>query len=111
MKQEYQLLHDDMLADIKRCLQLALSEEERFEACFWLTIEYWEKLKKTIQERGFKSEDEEIDFFKNVKPHFTCHIQYFVLLSGSLLFIPATKESISMYWGEESRRYKRDCIR
>jgi hypothetical protein len=111
MKQEYQLLHLEMLADINRCMQLDLPEEERFEACFWLSVEYWDKLKKTIKEREFRNEDEEIDFFKNVKPRFTCYIEYFILLNGSLLFIPETKEKILTYWEGEVHRYKRFCDR
>jgi hypothetical protein len=109
MKPEYEPLYQDMLQDIERCLQLELPEKERIENCFWIAINYWEKLKDAVKCKGFKGEKDEIDFFRNVKPHFTSEIDYYVLLSEGLLFVPKLRESAIEYWADESRRFKRIC--
>lgn len=109
MKSEYQLLHQDMLQDIDRCMQLGLPEIERAESSFWISSNYWENLKEQMQVRTFKDDDEEIDFFRNVKPEFTSWMEYFVILSGALLFVPVEKLDAINYWEEESTKFKRFC--
>ena len=47
-----------------------------------------------------------INFFRNVKPRFTCHIEYMRLLSQAMLFVPAGKEDAINYWTREIERYK-----
>jgi hypothetical protein len=111
MKQEYQLLYHDMLADIERCMQLELPNEERIEACFWVASNYWEKLKELLEGREFKDDSDEIEFFRNVKPRFTCYIEYFILLSEALVFVPEDKKCAIAFWEEESRRFNRFCTR
>jgi len=109
MKTEYKLLHLEMLQDMDRCLQLELPERERAESCFWIASNYWEKLKELMQGRTFKDDNEEIDFFRNVKPEFTSWMEYFVILSEALLFVPVEKLTAIAYWEEESVRFKRFC--
>ena len=74
MRQDYQLLHSQMLRDIERCMQLELPEKERAESCFWIANNHWDKLKELIKGKAFKDESEEIEFFRNVKPQFTFYI-------------------------------------
>jgi RteC protein len=107
MKQEYQLLHRDMLQDIERCMQLELSERELAESCFWIANEYWRKLKNLVREVGFKNESEEIDFFRNVKVDFTSYIEYYTLLTGGLSGEPATGDVLIHHWTEESLKSTR----
>jgi hypothetical protein len=109
MNEKYQPLYSEMLKDIERCLQLELPEKENAESCFWIANKYWEKLKEVIKNKVFKDESEEIDFFRNVKPQFTCNIEYFILLSEALLFIPEERPLAVSYWEEEMRRFKRFC--
>ncbi len=127
MKQEYELLYNDMLRDIERCLQLPHPEKENAERCFWIGKKYWGKLKDVVKEKGFKEASQEIEFFRDVKPQFTFHIEYFVILSEALRFAPkltpvpdevagclksevweaATKRGIIDYWENEGKRFKR----
>ena len=73
-----------MIADIEKCMQVELAETAKVENCFWIANNYWEKLKALIDCKGFKNENEEIDFFRNVKPQFTCYKEYFTILSEAI---------------------------
>jgi len=111
MNPVYESLHTEMLQDIQRCLQLELPEQERVESCFWIGNNYWDKLKSLVKDKPFVNEDEEINFFREVKPNFTMYIEYFVLLAESLQFIPVDPVSAREYWQEESKRFDRFCSR
>ena len=109
MKQEFRRLYKEMLQDIHRCMQLELSERERVDGCFWIARNYWDKLKAILKMRGFKDENDEIDFFRNVKPRFTCYIEYYVILTEALVCVPISKDAAVSYWKEEVNRVKRFC--
>lgn len=98
-----------MLWDINRCLKLPHPEKENAERCFWIAEKYWERLKELMKGRPFKDETDEIEFFRNVKPQFTSYIEFFVILSEALLFVPAERLNAISYWEEESQRFKRFC--
>lgn len=111
MKQEYQLLHRHMIHDIVRCMQLELSEEERVESCFWIANNYWEKLKEMVKSKKFNNDTDEVDFFRNVKPQFTCHIEYYSILYEALQFAPGDEKAALCFWEEEYKRFSRFCSR
>ena len=96
-----------MLQDIGKSCQLAQPEREKSEACFWIAHNYWDQLKKLVRLKGFESEEDEIDFFRNTKPLFTAYIDYYVILSESLMFVPGERESELLFWNEEQKRYDR----
>ena len=103
--QKYELLYQDMLTDISHQMQLKLPETKLAESCFWIGVNYWEKLK--VVTHGFRDEATEINFFRNIKPQFTGYIEYFTILSEALLFVPEEKVEFIFYWEEQGRRYKR----
>jgi hypothetical protein len=120
MKEKYKILHRLMIHDIVRCMQLDLPETERVESCFWIASNYWDKLKAMMKGRNskiveFKDDSEEVDFFRNVKPKFTCHIEYYAILSEALQFVPKDHASASSalavihFWKEEYKRFGRFC--
>ena len=81
------------------------------EDCFWIACQYWNKLKELIRIEPFSGETEEINFFKNIKPKFTCYIEYFVILNEALLFIQENVPDKITHWEQEANRYKRFCDR
>lgn len=98
-----------MLQDIGRCEKLELPDAEWVTACFWVSHSYWERLKKYVDPDKFSSESEEVEFFRNVKPHFTAYIEYYTLLSEALLCVPQEKSQAITYWEMENKRFKRFC--
>lgn len=107
MRNDFQLLYNDMLRDIERCMQMDLPELKKIESCFWVASNYWEKLKEFVRKRDFGNECEEIDFFRNVKPKFTSQVEYFIRLSEALLCEPGDKEGAVEYWNQEAERLER----
>lgn len=111
MQQEYKLLYKDMRKDIERCLHLELDEKDRIVSCFRRATNYWERLKSFLKNKVFKDTNEEIHFFRIVKPQFTHHIEYFLVLNEATLFVPAERKGAVEYWEKELRRYRRFRIR
>ena len=111
MQQEYKLLYKDLRQDIERCMDLELDEKDRIVFCFWIATNYWKRLKTYLENKVFKDADEEIHFFRVVKPQFTHHIEYFLILSEATLFVPDELKHAVEYWEKELRRYRRFRIR
>jgi hypothetical protein len=111
MKAQYEQLYEEMIAEISWCRQVPMPEPEIVASCFWVAKNYWEQVKRKIEikARPFKSEAQEIIFFRNIKPKFTAQIQYFATLSEALLFVPSEKEDQVAYWQKEMERYKWFC--
>lgn len=100
-----------MLTEIDKCWQTDKPDKEKAENCFWISHHYCYKIKKIALQDGFSTDKEEIDFFRNVKPQFTCFNDYYVILSESLMFVPPQTEPALDFWNEEAKRFKRFCIK
>jgi hypothetical protein len=97
-------LYNDLVRDIHAILQTNSTEKEKMESCFRTGIDHWNKLKEKIKREGFATEEEEIHFFKNVKPRFTGEIEYYTQRYHAILFLPEDKKSQIDFWqGELSR--------
>lgn len=106
MKESYTQLYSDMHTEIGQCMQQPLSEKEIVEKCFWISRNYSKKLKELINIAGFDDENEEICFFRNVKPQFVCYIEYFLLISEALSIVPGEKDAAIKFWEEEKDRFQ-----
>lgn len=111
MKAVLEQLHYELLADLKRTWQLELPEAERVESCYHIASEYWMKVKEVFKNRVEYNEDEEICFFRQLKPLFTSHTEYYLILNQALLFLPDELEGVVSYWEGELKRYERYCER
>lgn len=98
-------LYEDLAWDINGILKRDLSEKERMELCFRCCIEHWNKLKEKIKREGFKSDGEEIHFFKSIKPRFTGEIEYYTQRYHAILFLPESdKQAEQFFWDGELGR-------
>lgn len=89
-----------------------MTEKECVEDDYWKAKKQWEQCKELLKKVIFENDAEEINFFKNVKPYITCLIEYYVLLSEALLFVPGnrptdTKELVISFWAEQEKRCQR----
>ncbi len=109
MNPAYESLHNEMLEEIKETQDTDLPEAERTAVAFWIANRYWDKLKTRFSSSVFTNDEDEIEFFKIVKPQFTGYIQYFTMISEALLFIPDQRENEITYWEEEMKRYDFFC--
>lgn len=104
MKEAYAQLHRNMIAEIDDCLNQDMPEKRKSENCFHIALSYGRQLKELMYSKSFEDDDEEIDFFRNVKPQFSCYIEYYRAISSALFFVPATKEEAIVFWKNEKKR-------
>ena len=109
MNEHWNLLYKKLLTDIEECRDKSLSEKDQIECAFKTSTIYWENIKKQLAGYEFENIKDEINFYKNIKPKFTSHIEYFTMLYQSLLFIPSLEgdEFKKAYWEHEQKRLKR----
>jgi len=111
MNCNFQLLYNDMLEDLWHNQELPLPEAEIVCSAFWIAHNYWDRLKLKVVVSGFSNDKDEIDFFRNIKPRFTAHIEYFTILSEALVCVPESPAEAVTYWQGEADRFKRFCER
>ena len=107
MRDDYQLLYSEMLNEIICRQQLEIPEGDRVAASFWVAREYWANLRQLVTQTGLRTEEEEIYFFRWVKPRFTSHIEYYTMLAEALICVPSAPLAGNGFWEQEARRYQR----
>lgn len=107
MRAEYKKLYHDLLVDI--ILEQQQDKLQMAGRCFTIACKYWQLLKDTIELNFFDKENEEIDFFKNVKPKFTGQIQYYKMLGEILMFVPGDEEKQIDFWKLEEMKFPIFC--
>ena len=107
MHKAYEILYSEMLQDIEKAWQHAEPDREKSDTCFWIAHDYWNRLKKMVRSIDFENDQDEIDFFRVTKPLFSAYIEYYVLLSESLMFVPDDPAAELIFWDEEQKRYDR----
>jgi hypothetical protein len=73
--------------------------EQYFKCCF----PYWMEVYKLMAAHPFCSVQEEVCFFRRVKPLFTSELEYAQLLCNALLFLPEDGDRRA-YWEREGKR-------
>ena len=78
------LLGQMMLRLMQNDLDYAIANNNnikgQIEGCYEISNRYWEALKQKLIDFSFISKEDEIFFFKNIKPRFTSEIEYFKLI-------------------------------
>src|SRR6186713_104273 len=108
MTRDYQEYHQELLNAIILCEESERSEMEAIEACFKCSLDIWGRLQKHIKQNTFASREEEIYFFKKVKPQFTAYIEYYTCRYHALLFRPAEDAlELARFWRWELRKIEK----
>jgi hypothetical protein len=77
---------------------------EKSEQGYQAAVRYWQMAEKEVKDKGFISDEEEITFYKTIKPLFTARIEFYSLLYQAVLFKPADAEKEIIFWQNELRR-------
>ena len=77
---------------------------EWIEGCFIVSEKAWAQLKEELERHKFENKQEEIWFFKSMKPQFTGLIKYFTLLYRAELFVPNEAAAFILFWQQELKR-------
>jgi hypothetical protein len=86
-------------------------EAKQLESCFWAAIKSYGKLKRQVLKTCFANKEEEIEFFKEIKPKFTAFIEFFVIATESLWFVKNESVNPILFWKDEMEKYARFCER
>jgi hypothetical protein len=109
MKEICKQLYQSMLQDLEHCKRKELDVHKEIECCFHICNNYWAQLKERIAHYEFNAEQEEIEFFKTIKPQFTSQIEYYGLLSFAELTNSKITDPIELrkFWLRESMRLEK----
>jgi hypothetical protein len=78
---------------------------ERAVECAFSTLKScWSQLKQVVENNEFESEEEEIQFFKVLKPKLIAELEYYGLVYHSILFCPPDAEQKLLFWQREADR-------
>lgn len=86
MKQRWIQLYGEMITDIWLCRKKELERINEIECCFQIAENYRMKLLELVSSYEFDCTDEEIFFFKKLKPMFNAEIEYCGLCNYAELF-------------------------
>jgi len=111
LQSPYSQLLRNFLNEIDECMISDLSETDRFQNCFWLCVKWNKNLRELALMNGFKNSLEEIQFFRDIKPRFSCFTEFFVIVSEAVWFVNNKAECPSIFWKEEVEKYLRFCHR
>ncbi len=108
MSPEYQEYYQQLLAAFHSHEDAKPAEMEMIEACFKSSLDQWRKVCKLVKANGFKDDDEEIRFFREVKPAFAAFIEYYTYRYHALLFTPVNdRVEMTRFWRWEEKKMQR----
>lgn len=94
-------LYKKMLQQLAGYEDNATDEKKWIEWGFGLATKTWFGIQEEVDRYQFADQQEEISFYKVVKPRFIGLIDFFTLLYRSVLFQPENKVAKKNYWERE----------
>ncbi|MDP4260981.1 MAG: RteC domain-containing protein [Bacteroidota bacterium] len=92
MNQKAEQLYEAMLQDMEHCRRKAYGRVKELECLFHICNRYWAIVQSEAENYEFESEEEEVIFFKIMKPKFVSERLYCGLASHALLFKEDTND-------------------
>ncbi len=101
-------LHNSLTLQLEQQRAKSTNWEKEIENCFTIAMKVWKILQQKLEGFVFATDDEEIYFFKYIKPLFTSEVEYYNLLYHTRLFLPQNDPvQAQAFWERESRRFQR----
>ena len=111
MKEQSQLLYQQMMAGIDQCSLLFTTEKEQIECCFQACEKAWNEQQKFLQHYHFSNDKAEIWFLKTVNPALTGMLEYYALVYKANLFVPEEDPGEIINFWQKELRYTRKFFR
>lgn len=99
-------MYDQLLVEIGNRKKKATTDPKWIEECFHLSFTSFTRLQEIVSNYPFADLQEEIWFFKTMKPQFAGQMEYFVLVYMSEVFAPEELGAKMNYWRQELRKNK-----
>ena len=107
MNDQYSLLYARLLSEIEQSKDIPCFLQ-RIEYCFQAGTSYIMRLREEMFLHPFSSAEDEIEFFREIKPLFTTQTEYYNLLYHGYLFRPVDNpEELHKFWLRESMRLEK----
>lgn len=101
-------LYEEMHEEVKNCKKKKAQEEDRVQACFEIAGCYKEKISAFVRNHEFEKVEDEVLFFKQIKPLFYAEVEFYTYCYHIILFrtkeIEADKDELKSF-------YKRQLLR
>lgn len=94
-------LYEKLLNIIEACSSKGEDSPHCIECCFNAAEIMRLNLEKFILNYQFADVEEEIWFFKKMKPQFVALVEFFILIYRSIMFCPDDNKGILLYWQQE----------
>lgn len=95
-------LHRSLQKELSSLPARTALQPTEVEQYFKFSLHHWMDVYKLLTDYTFGSVQEEICFFRRVKPLFTSELEYAQLLCNALLFLPEQEQQD--YWQREGER-------
>lgn len=96
-------LYRDLQRGIRNCEEQHEDLKKCIECCFHLCELASADVSRAVV-AGFESEEQEIDFFKRIKPLFTGYGEFYSILYSAELFVPESAEDALQFRRDELSR-------
>ena len=96
---------NEMLIELIFCWQSRTPELLRVESAIMITRKHCDRVKNELFRHPFTCDEEELNFFKKIQPHFTGKLCYYTILYEAL--ISSTNHDAGDFWENEQNRYLR----
>lgn len=96
-----------LLVELLDCWQRKSPQILRVESAYMITLRHWKEIKGYCWQKKFDSEEDEINFFKNIKCEFIGRLNYYAILYEALVSAPQGETELRLFWESEYERYDR----
>lgn len=91
-------IYEEYLEALQCQVKLTVPLHEQVAQQFLITVQYFHNLQCCSRETGFQTREQEIRYFKHIKPLFTSRIELYTLKFKGLLFAPSDPVDALDYW-------------
>lgn len=104
MKEFYRELYDNLVKGIEACEKKNTDFKQHIECCFHVCEGANLQVEKQLASTNFENEEEEIIFFKYIRPKFTSLVEFYSIVYRAELFLPERPVDKAEFWKSELQR-------
>lgn len=104
MNEFYRELYDNLVRGVEECEKKHTDFRQHIECCFHVCESASLLVDKQLLSAGFKDEEDEIVFFKHIRPKFTSLVEFYSIVYRAELFLPETHADRIEFWKNELQR-------
>jgi RteC protein len=102
-----ELLYQKLLFELERIQSLQLPEDKILEQCFVMCTFQEDKLVRWVSPFIFEKQEDEIHFFKTIRPKFSSHLHYLKCRYKAVLFQPTVPKEQTAFFEYELDKAER----